>query len=69
MADQAKMTIRVVGTRAGSSVQFSTAGRYKGLVTAGTTVDMPMQAVQPTSSSKAFWTSVLALVEAKIATL
>lgn len=69
MADQAKLTVRVTATRAGSVVQFSTVGRYKGLVTGGISQDMTMQPVQTTASAKAFWESVLALVQAKIATL
>jgi hypothetical protein len=66
MASQAKMTIRVRSARGSSTVQFSSTGRYVNLVTAGYQFTLPREPIQPTSSNKAFWTSVLAIVQAQI---
>jgi hypothetical protein len=66
MANQAKMTVRVTSSRGASNVQFSTAGAYISLPTNGITASMPRQPVQPTSSAKAFWQSVLAIVTAEV---
>jgi hypothetical protein len=66
MASQAKLTIRVGSQRGASSVQYSTAGRYISLSTNGLTDQLSRQPIQPTSSAKAFWLSVLAIVTADI---
>lgn len=66
MANQAKMTVRVGSTRGASSVSISTAGRYINLPTNGISADLPRQPVQPTSTAKAFWQSVLAIVTTTI---
>lgn len=66
MATQAKLTIRVGSTRGASSVNYSSTGRYINLTTGGYQVSLPAQAIQPTASTKAFWLSVLAIVQAEI---
>lgn len=63
------MTIRVTSARGSSTVQFSTTGRYVSLTTAGITEQLLQQPIQPTTSNKAFWLSVLALVQAELNTL
>lgn len=67
MASQAKLTIRVGSTRSGSTIEFSTAGRYVSTPVNDLGEVLSSQAIQPTSSSKAFWTSVLAVVQAAVA--
>ena len=66
MANQAKMTIRVGASRGASNVSFSTAGKYISLPVNGFHQAMPRQPVQPTSSAKAFWQSILAIVTAEV---
>lgn len=66
MANQAKLTVRVGSSRGASSVSFSTAGRYINLPTNGISADLARQPVQPTTTAKAFWQSVLAIVTAEI---
>ena len=62
MANQAKLTVRVTSSRGASNVGFSTSGRYISLPVNGISESLPQQAVQPTSSAKAFWQSVLVIV-------
>lgn len=69
MANQSKMTIRVVGTRSGSTLTISTTGRYGALSTGGIRIYQLNQPLQPTSSQQAFWESVLALATAQIEAL
>ena len=69
MASQAKMTVRVTAARGSSNVGISTSGRYINLTTNAINASMPQQPVQPTSSAKAFWLSVLAIVTAQIESL
>jgi hypothetical protein len=66
MANQAKLTIRVTSSRGASNIAYSTTGRYISLPTNGITDTMPRQPIQPTSSAKAFWLSVLAVVTAEV---
>lgn len=66
MASQAVITIRVGSTRSASSISYRTTGRYVSYTTSGLDVDMPGQAIQPTQSLKAFWTSVLTAVLADV---
>jgi len=47
-------------------VQYSTKGRYISFPVNGLTEDLARQAIQPTSSAVAFWTSVLNLVLTEI---
>ena len=63
------MTIRVGSTRGASSVGIATSGRYVNLATNGIQISLPGQPIQPTSSAKAFWESVLVIVQAQIAAL
>lgn len=67
MAAESKITIRVTSSRGASTVRYSTTGRYVSFDTSGYQVSLPGQPIQPTSSLKAFWTSVLAIVQAEIA--
>lgn len=69
MATQAKMTVRVGAARGSSNVGISTSGRYINLATNAINESMPQQPVQPTSSAKTFWLSVLSIVQAQIEAL
>ena len=66
MATQAKLTIRVTSQRAGSTINFSTAGRYISLPVNGITDTLTKQPVLTTASAQAFWLQVLPLVQAAI---
>lgn len=63
------MVVRVGATRGASNVSISTSGRYVTLATNAINESMPRQPIQPTSSAKAFWTSVLTIVQAQLAAL
>ena len=69
MASQAKLTVRVTSARTSSDISVSTTGTYAGLAANTISFDLPSAAVQPTITAKAFWTSVLAAVQAQLATL
>jgi hypothetical protein len=69
MSQTARLTVRVGAARGSSNVAISTSGRYVNLPTNAINLTTPRQPVQPTSSAKAFWTSVLAIVQAQIAAL
>lgn len=69
MSQTAKMVVRVGGNRGSSHIGISTSGRYVNLQTNAINETMPRQPIQPTSSAKAFWTSVLVIVQAQIAAL
>lgn len=69
MAQQAKLTVRVGSARGSSTINFSTSGRYVNLQTNGIGESMPRQPIQPTSTAKAFWLSVLAIVQSEISAL
>lgn len=66
MASQAKMTIRVTATRGGSTVRYSTNGRYVSFNTSGYLRELLAQPVQPTASLSVFWLSVLNAVLADV---
>ena len=66
MAADSKITIRVRSSRGASTVSYSTNGRYVSFTTAGYNRHLAGQPIQPTSSLKAFWTSVLAIVQADV---
>lgn len=66
MASQSKITIRVGSSRGASTVSYTTTGQYVSFPTSGYQVSLTGQPIQPTSSLKAFWTSVLAIVQAQI---
>lgn len=66
MASQAKLTIRVTSSRGGSTVSFSSNGRYVSFNTSGYQRSLLEQPVQPTTGLSVFWLSVLAAVTAAI---
>lgn len=66
MASQAKLTVRVTSTRGGANVSFSSVGTYISTPMNGYSVNLPGEAVQPTSDQRAFWLSVIAIVQAQI---
>lgn len=66
MAAESKITIRVRSSRGASTVSYTTNGRYVSFPTSGYQVSLPGQPIQPTSSLKAFWISVLTIVQAEI---
>lgn len=69
MAQSAKLTVRVGANRGSSNIGISTSGRYVNLPTNAINENMPRQPLQPTSSAKAFWMSVLTIVQQQIASL
>lgn len=66
MASKAELVIRVNSRRGSSVVQFTSKGRYVNLATNGYNFYLPGEPIQPTTSTKAFWTSVLMIVQAQI---
>ena len=66
MASQAKIVIRVTSSRGASGISYSTSGRYVNLATNVLGNDLARQPIQPTTTDKAFWESVLAIVNADI---
>jgi hypothetical protein len=62
MAELAKLTIRVRSNRTGTSVQFTSTGRYKSLQTAGYQRDLTGLPLQPNETIEAFWLAALANV-------
>lgn len=69
MADLAKLTIRVTSNRGSSNVMIASSGRYVRLVTGGINLQALGEPVQPSTSAKAFWLSVLTIVQAQITAL
>lgn len=69
VATVAKMTVRVSSSRSASRVQVSSNGRY--ISTPMNTIELNEtgQPIYTTASPKAFWTAVLADVQAAIAAL
>lgn len=65
----AKLTVSVTSSNARSTVRISTSGRYKDLLTNGINLFVPAQPLYTTATAKAFWTAVLAEVQAEIAAL
>lgn len=66
MASRAVITIRVTSSRGASTVQYTTKGRYISFVTAGYQRLLRREPIQPTTSLKDFWTSVLSVVSSDI---
>lgn len=66
MAGESKITIRVTSSRGASTVTYSSNGRYVSFVTSGYQRQLLGQPIQPTSSLKAFWASVLGIVLADV---
>lgn len=69
MATPSKLTIRVRSARTSSDISVSTTGVYAGLAVNTITFDLPLSPVQPTTSAKVFWQSVLTAVQAQLATM
>lgn len=69
MATPTKLTVRVSSSRSASVVKVSTAGQYMSTSMNTITIDATGQPIFTTSSPKAFWTAVLAAVQAEIAAL
>jgi hypothetical protein len=66
MANQAKLTVRVTHNRSGSTVQFSTTGRYFGLTTGGYNRTVQGLPVYSNSDAAVFWAAVAAEVAANL---
>jgi hypothetical protein len=66
MAAESKITIRVSSTRAGTTVRYSTTGRYLRLQTNGLNGVLMNQGTQPNDTSQHFWEAILPLVQAAI---
>lgn len=64
-----KLTITVTTSNSASKLQVSTGGRYKRLVTNAFSVYLPGQSLYPSTDVKAYWTAVLADVQAQVAAL
>lgn len=66
MATKSELTIRVFSRRGSTVIAYTSKGRYVSFTTAGYNKDLNRQPVQPTTSLKTYWLSVLALVQADI---
>lgn len=64
-----KLVVTVTASNAASKLRVSTSGRYKRLVTNTFSVYLPGQALYTSTSEKAYWTAVLAVVQAQLAAL
>jgi hypothetical protein len=62
-----KLTVYVTANRGSSTISYSTSGRYVSLQVNDVKDLLQLQPIQPTSGSKAYWDSVLAIVQADIA--
>lgn len=66
MAARAKLVLTVGSSRGASTLNISSSGAYISLRVNDVNVWLPRQPVQPTTSSKAFWASVLAEATAAV---
>lgn len=66
MSIGARLTIRVRSSRGGSTIQYSTNGRYVSLNTNTLANILQSQPIQPTSTQQAFWGAVIDAVEQDI---
>lgn len=66
MANSAKLVITVTAARGGSTVRYSTKGRYISLPVNTLQNTLASQPIQPTSSVNNFWGSVMDAVEQDI---
>lgn len=66
MAATSKITVRVTSTRGGSTISYSTNGRYVSTQVNGFARDLTGQPIQPTSTQAAFWLAVLGAVTADL---
>lgn len=66
MASKSEISIRVQARRGSTVVQYTSKGRYVSFTTAGYNRQLNRQPIQPSTSLKAYWLSVLELVVADI---
>jgi len=69
MADLSKMTIRVTASRNTTTLNITTGGRYKGLVTNTVRVNLLRQPTFTSADELHYWNAVLAAVQAEIIAL
>jgi hypothetical protein len=69
MADQSKLTIRVNTATNTNTLQITSAGRYKGLVTNTLKIQMLRQPTYTSASELTYWHAVLNAVVAEIISL
>jgi hypothetical protein len=66
MASRAVITIRVTSARGGSTVQYTTKGKYISFLTNGYQRLLRSQPIQSTASLEGFWVPILNTVVADI---
>lgn len=66
MASKAEIVIRVYASRGGSTIQYTSKGRYISFTTNGYNKTLNNQPIQPTASLKVFWEAILAAVQADV---
>lgn len=66
MASKSEIVIRVNSSRGGSTISYTTKGRYVSFTTSGYQRQLLSQPIQPTATLSGFWLSVLAAVVADI---
>jgi len=69
MATTARMDVRVTSTRGASKVVISTYGKYVSTPVNTIEITAASQPLFSTSTTKAFWQAVLAVVDAQVAAL
>lgn len=69
MADQSKLTIRVGASRNTTTLNLTSGGRYKGLVTNTLRVELLRQPTFTSASELTYWHAVLNAVLAEIIAL
>ena len=69
MADQSKLTIRVGTSRNATTLQLTSVGRYKGLVTNTLRVNLIRQPTYTSASELTYWHAVLNAALAEIIAL
>jgi len=69
MATTARMDVRVTSTRGASKVVISTYGKYVSTPVNTIEITAAGQPLFSTSTTKAFWQAVLAVVDAQVAAL
>ena len=67
MASTPKITVRVASSRGATTVSFSSVGTYVSTPMNRYSVTLQGQPIQPSADNKVFWTSVLDIVQAYIA--
>ena len=66
VSSRATLTITVTSSRGGSTVRYTTKGRYVSLITNTLANILQQQPIQPTTTPQAFWGSVIDAVEQDI---